>query len=188
MNQHVARLFDDLSRHVDELMGCPTGVDPGFLDRSMEAGTKWAPEVLAAVGTCHVFISLISSGYLKSKWCAMEWDAFSQRKVDRRSSVSSESETAILPVIWSPMQEEFPATVRELQLFRPRQLKDPGIAQSYLDEGVYGLLTLEEKAAYQAVAWRLAQQIVHSFHTYDVERRIPTDLQQLRKSFRSDGE
>ena len=188
VNQPVVRLFNDLSTHVDELVGSPTGVDPGFMDRSMEGGTRWVPEVLAAAGTCHVFIPLISSGYVESKWCAMEWDVFSQRNVDRRSSASSESETAILPVIWSPMlEDQLPPAVRELQFFRPQQLKDPDIAQRYLAEGVYGLLALNDEAAYQAVAWRLARRIVDAYHAYQVEPKIPADPRQLRESFRGDG-
>lgn len=184
----MVRLFDDLSTHVGQLVGSPTGVAPGFMDESMEAGTRWAPEVFAAAGTCHVFIPLISSGYVKSKWCAREWDAFSRRNVGRRPSASSGRETAILPVTWSPMLEgQLPPAVRELQFFRPQQLADPGIAQRYLDEGVYGLLALNDEAAYQAVAWRLARRIVDAYHAYHVEPWISTDPRQLRESFRGDG-
>lgn len=103
---HVLRLFDDLSSYVGELLGSAVGEYPGFMDRSMEGETRWAPEVLAAAGTCHVFIPLISSGYVKSKWCAMEWDAFWRRNVIRRPSDSSGSQTAILAVIWLPMLED----------------------------------------------------------------------------------
>jgi TIR domain len=84
-NQSVVRFFDDLSMHVDQLVGSPTGVDPGFMDRSMQGGTRWASEVLAAAGTCHVFIPLLSPGYVESTWCAREWDAFSRRNVGRRA-------------------------------------------------------------------------------------------------------
>jgi len=167
VNQPVVRLFNDLSMHVDQLVGSPTGVDPGFMDRSMEGGTRWAREVLAAAETCHVFIPLISSGYVESKWCAMEWDAFSGRNVGHRPSSSSGSKTATLPVTWSPMREnQLPPAVRELQFFQPRQLKDPDIAQRYLAEGVYGLLALNDEAAYQAVAWRLARRIVDAYYAY----------------------
>ena len=188
MNQPVVRLFDDLSMHVDQLVGSPTGVDPGFMDRSMVGGTRWAPEVLAAAGTCHVFIPLISSGYVESRWCAKEWDVFSGRNVGRRPSDSSGNKTAILPVIWSPMlEDQLPPVVRELQFFLPQQLKDPDIAQRYLAEGVYGLLALNDEAAYQAVVWRLARRIVDAYHTYQVEPKIPTDPRQLPESFRGDG-
>ncbi|MGH3935464.1 MAG: TIR-like protein FxsC [Pseudonocardiaceae bacterium] len=187
VNRSVVRLFDDLSMHVDQLVGSPTGVDPGFMDRSMQGGTKWAREVLAAAGTCHVFIPLISSGYVESKWCAKEWDAFSRRNVISRPSDSSGSKTAILPVTWSPTREDqLPPVVRELQFFLPQQLTDPNIAQRYLAEGVYGLLALDDKAAYQAVAWRLARGIVDAYYAYQVEPKIHTDPQQLRESFRGE--
>jgi len=188
VNRSVVRLFDDLSMHVGQLVGSPTGVDPGFMDRSMESGARWVPEVLAAVGTCHVFIPLISSGYVESKWCAMEWDAFSSRTIGRRRSDSSGSRTAILPVTWSPMLEDhLPPVVRELQFFLPQQLKDPDVAQRYLAEGVYGLLALKDEEAYRHVIWRLARRIVDAYHAYHVEPRIPTDPCQLRESFGGDS-
>ena len=187
VNRSVVRFFDDLSMHVDQLVGSPIGVDPGFMDRSMESGTRWTAEVLAAVGTCHVFIPLISSGYVESQWCAMEWNAFSRRNVVRRPSDSSGSNTAILPVTWSPMRkDQLPSAVRELQFFLPQQLRDPDIAQRYLAEGVYGLLALNDEAAYLAVVWRLARGIVDAYYTYHVEPKIPTDPGQLRGSFWSD--
>jgi TIR domain len=186
-NLHVLRLFDDLSSHVGELLGSAVGEYPGFMDRSMEGETRWAPEVLAAAGTCHVFIPLISSGYVESKWCAMEWDAFWRRNVIRRPSDSSWSKTAILPVTWSPMlEDQLPPAVRELQFFLPQQLKDPDIVQRYLTEGVYGLLALNDEVAYQAVAWRLARRIRDVSLMYQVEPKIPTDPRQLRESFRGD--
>jgi len=146
----------------------------------MQGGTRCAPEVLTAAGTCHVFISLISSGYVESKWCAMEWDAFWRRNVIRRPSDSSRSQTAILPVIWLPMREhQLSLLVRELQFFLPQQLRDTDITQRYLAEGVYGL-ALNDEAVYQAVAWRLARQAVDAYYAYHVEPKI-TDQRQLRR-------
>jgi hypothetical protein len=187
------RLFNDLSSHVGELLGCAVGEYPGFMEWStadMADGVRLAPEVLAAAGTCHVFVPLISWGYMESKWCAMEWDAFSKRNVGHRpaaSSASSGRKTAILPVIWSPtVADQLPPAVRELQFFRPQKLRDPGIVQRYLTEGVYGLLILNDEAAYQAVAWCLAQRIVDAYYAYHIESRTPTDPRQLRGSFRGD--
>ena len=169
------------------MVGSPPGVDPGFMDRSMKGGTKWVAEVLPAAGTCHVFIPLISSGYVESQWCAMEWDAFSRRNVLRQPSNPSENKSVILPVKWSPMSEDqLPPKLRKLQFFLPGQLTDPDIAQRYLTEGVYGLLVLDDRVAYQAIIWRLARRIVDAYHAYHVEPKIPTDPRQLRGSFRSD--
>jgi len=168
-------------------LGSAVGEYPGFMDRSMEGETRWTPEVLAAAGTCRVFVPLISAGYVESKWCAMEWDAFWRRNVIRRPSDSSWSKTAILPVTWSSMlEDQLPPAVQELQFFLPQQLKDPDIAQRYLTEGVYGLLALNDEAAYQAVAWRLARRIRDVSLMYHVEPKIPTDPRQLRESFRGD--
>jgi len=83
--------------------------------------------------------------------------------------------------------DQSPPAVRELQFFLPQRLKDPDIAQRYLTEGVYGFLVLNDEAAYQAVAWRLACRIVDAYHAYHVEPWIPADPGQLRESFRGGG-
>jgi len=86
------------------------------------------------------------------------------------------------------LEHQLPPAVRELQFFLPQQLKDPDIVQRYLADGVYGLLALNDEAAYQAVAWRLARGIVDAYHAYRVEPEIPLDPRQLRTSFRgADG-
>ena len=57
------------------------GADPGFMDLSMNPGSEWRGELLEAVGTCKVFVALLSPSYTASEWCGKEWDAFSRRKV-----------------------------------------------------------------------------------------------------------
>jgi TIR domain len=190
VDRSVVDFFKDLWRHVDQLLSPPTGVDAGFMDRSIETGTKWTPELLAAAGTCHVFVPLISSGYVASQWCAREWDAFSRRTVVRRPPPSSSAnKTAILPVIWSPMPDnQLPPVVQELQWFLPQQSTDPDIIQRYREDGVYGLLAMKDDTAYQVVAWRLARYIADAYYAYRVKPEIITDPQYLRESFRGDDE
>lgn len=183
----VNRLFEDLSTHVAQLVSLPVGVDPGFLDVDMDGGTRWAPELLTAVGTCQVFVPLLSANYLRSEWCAKEWDAFSRRTVRPRLPTPSRNKTSILPVTWVPMTGAMPTQVSELQLFRPQRLQNPGIARRYAAEGVYGLMHMQDEA-YPTVAWRLAQEIVVLYHSNHVEPNIVRDSERLRSSFREGDE
>lgn len=166
----VLRLFDDLTQHVDQLVGSPPGEDPGFVDRAIDSGTRWSPDLRAAAGSCQVFVPLVSMNYIRSRWCAMEWDAFARRPVaHRRAPGTPRPSTAILPVRWSPLREGvLPARLSDVQFFEPQHLTDPGIVPRYVNEGVYGLLALKDEVAYQAVAWRLAQRIAAIFHEYRV--------------------
>ena len=92
------RFFRDLWFHVAELAGPEIGVRPGFMDRSLQGSEQWAPALMEAVGTCRVFVPLISEPYLRSEWCAREWHAF-----ERRGVRGGHKNTAILPVHWLPL-------------------------------------------------------------------------------------
>ncbi|MBQ0897071.1 toll/interleukin-1 receptor domain-containing protein [Micromonospora sp. U56] len=183
-HQYVRRFFDDLSTHVSELVGLPTGVDPGFMDSSLGGGERWTPELLHAAGTCQVFIPLVSSSFISSTWCAMEWHAFAQRRVEPRRHGVSAYETAIVPITWSPTAHaELPRMIRDIQRFSPAAIPDPDIPLQYEREGVYGLLTMQMENAYRAVVWRLAQQVVAIHRSYWVHPLVPAGVDELRKLF-----
>jgi TIR domain len=173
----VVRFFEDLARHVDQLVGCPPGSDPGFMDRTMGGGNRWREVVLNAARACQVFVPLISPQYVTSDWCDREWETFARRRVTRRSrAVGTENSASIVPVRWLPTpQHRVPEKVRDLQFFEPQRLTDPTITQRYRDDGVYGLLTLGDEAAYQAVAWRLARHIVDTYYANWVDPAPPTE-------------
>jgi hypothetical protein len=187
-NGAVLRFFDDLSTHVSELVGSPTGADPGFLDRSMDGGKKWSPEVLQAAGTCQVFIPLISDPYLRSQWCAFEWHAFSRRRVVNRDRGSPDNETAMLPVTWSTTHIPVPRVVSSVQRFAPNNLEDLNINTRYQQEGIYGLLALHDDLAYQTVVWRLAQRVANLYHSHRVDPHVPSGPTELRDVFKEEEE
>jgi len=186
-NQWVVQFFDDLSENVAELAGRPAGSDPGFIDRSMASGTRWTRELLEAIGTCKVFVALLSDPYIASPWCGMEWYAFSQRKVTRRTGAGSVYETGIIPVLWTPVpQDRLPQVVGEVQRFAPRGLPGVSIPARYAAEGVYGLMRMRQKMHYQAVVWRLAQSIAEFHFGYEVDQRV-LSLSELRDTFRGEA-
>jgi hypothetical protein len=186
-NRQVIKFFDDLSENVAELVSRTAGADPGFLDRSIPGGGKWTEELLHAVGTCQVFVALLSAPYLRSEWCGMEWYAFSQRKVVRSRESASDHQTSIIPVVWAPApRETFPKAVRDVQRFSPTGLPDPDIAAQYKAEGVYGLLRMQLEVSYQAVVWRLAQRIADLHYSHRVEPRT-FERGELRNIFREGG-
>lgn len=183
-NANVQRLFHDLSDHVSELVGRPTGADPGFMDSAMGGGQRWTPELLAAAGRCQVFIPLISRSLIGSSWCGMEWDAFSRRRIVKRASGIADHETGIVPVTWSPLGAyPLPRAVRDIQRFHPASLPEGHIAAQYQQEGLYGLLAMRMEAAYQAVVWRLAQHVVNIYYRQWVEPHVPGGPDELRNVF-----
>lgn len=186
-NPNVTRLFDDLSVHVSEMVPLRGGVDPGFMDRSMGGGERWNEELLTAVGTCQVFVALISPPYVQSRWCALEWDAFARRPVTRRSPTASTNGTTILPVIWVPPPATLPKAVSDVQTFTPKDLPGPEIEAGYHGEGLYGLRTMGFTDDYDAVVWRLAQRIVTLLGQLAVQPRIPSGADELVNVFQDEG-
>jgi len=161
----VKQFFEDLTRNVENLVAWPYGT-LGFIDKSIEIGNLWSDDLLHAVGTCQVFIALISVSYLESEWCAMEWDAFSQRKVVA-SWRASTRQTCIIPVVWAPVPERmFPGSVQAVQRFSLVDLQNADDGQRYQANGVFGLLASAQTISYQRVVWQLAQQIkeIHQSH------------------------
>jgi len=176
----VRQFFDDLSENVAQLVSTPLGSNPGFMDGSVTAGSRWAEELLAAVGTCQVFVALLSVPYANSRWCGMEWDAFTRRKAVRAQGSGAGS--ALVPVIWAPLPPtEMPAAVQAVQRFRPDGVPED-IAGTYEQQGIYGLMHHRNGDAYQAVVWQLAQHVARLSYAVRVDPGILRE-HELRNSF-----
>lgn len=168
----IKQFFEDLSENVAELVSRQVGADPGFMDRTMGGGNHWSAELLEAVGTCHVFVPLLSTPYLTSTWCGMEWFAFSRRQVVRRSGARSDHQTAIVPVVWAaPVQGPLPKVVGNVQRFT-LNLANTDMTrhheEEYEEEGVGGLLRIRADS-YDTVVWKLAQRIAGLYYEYSVD-------------------
>ena len=187
VNQRALQLYVDLSEHVYELLGLPPGRDAGFMDRELDGGQKWSAELAYAVGSCQVFIPLLSPQYLISEWCAREWDAFTRRPFRAHPGATpSPGETSVIPVIWSYVDpRRLPPEIQQVQVFSPARLPSSQMAALYREEGLYGLLNLgrEGREAYDVVVWRLAQRVAAAFGTHHVEPRDAQDFVNLRGRF-----
>ena len=182
-NEFVKEFFDDLCRDVSQLIAVKPGDPTGFMDRSLEAGTQWEAELLKMVGTCKVFVALLSEPYLyRSKWCAMEWDLFSQRKVTRRPNAGGSSFShAILPVVWAPLARPTPFRVNQVQRFVP-DLPERYVAL-YQSEGILGAKKMDTDA-YKAMVWKLGREIQKTVASYHVSSIMMQKSDGLRRTFR----
>jgi TIR domain len=183
-NQRIAEFFDDLSENVAQLVARPPGADPGFMDRAIVGGTRWTPELLEAVGTCQVFVALLSHPYVSSEWCGKEWYAFSRRTVTSRAGDGTGHQTGIIPVVWTPVPEaRLPKVVRDVQRFSPRGLPGVNTPAGYETDGIFGLKNIGLDTIYQSVVWRLAQRIAEFHFGHMVEPRVVRE-NELRNVFR----
>ncbi|WP_262013734.1 TIR-like protein FxsC [Micromonospora sp. Mcm103] len=162
VNEQILRLFDDLCIHVSELIGPLHSQTAGFMDTPLSGESRWTDETLAALATCQVFVPLVSPALLRSPFCRIEWNTFARRPRELRTA-GMPTTTSILPVLWAPVEPvEIPAALRRTSWFTPTSLPDPETVSSYQQDGLYSLLRRQD-AAYQAVVWRLAQQVVRLY-------------------------
>jgi hypothetical protein len=180
-DRHVIKFFNDLSENVAYLVSRSAGSDPGFMDRSIRYGSRWTGQLLEAIGTCKVFVALLSGPYTASEWCGMEWYGFSQRQVISKRAMNHQS--AIIPVIWAPFPEELvPPEILLIQRFSPVGLPDVNVVAEYEEDGVLGLIKTGN-ASYDGVVWRLARSIADFCYTHDVEP-LTFQSEELRDAFR----
>jgi hypothetical protein len=155
------------------------------MDLTMDPGERWKGELLQKVGTCQVLVCLVSVPYLtNSEWCAMEWDAFTQREVYLRSDGTRVDATAIIPVLWGPPDGLGPSEVDEVSRFIPRDMCSAEVAGQYRAQGLKGLMFVGGDAEYRPIVWSLARSIARIHNQYWVKPLVPAGHRGLRTRFR----
>jgi len=188
-DQHVWRFYEDLSRHVRQLLGLRTGTAPGFIDHSMKGGERWEGAILAAVRTASVLVALVSADYLQSPWCAREWDAFSRRRAARKDGrPGGENATTVVPVTWSPVPSTYmPPTIQSVHRFGPNAPGTADLRASYEQNGIYGLL-VRNSPLYDTVVWDLARHVADLFYTFDVAFGAELTTAELHATFEAEAD
>ena len=182
-NSLFVNFFEDLSHDVEQLVE-DGKADVGFIDRGMRTG-DWEKQILDAIGTCQVFVPLLSPPFFASPYCGKEFDAFTRRRTWRRSDKALVDEKpCVLSVIWAPMQHQPPAVSR-LQRFSPDPYGDHELARYYQQQGIFGLLQHEGRNGprYRGTVWSIALEIQRLIGEYWVEPDIPPDSDSLRNVF-----
>jgi hypothetical protein len=187
-DEHVEQFFHDLEENVGELINLPAAVSAGFMDREMRGGMWWTDELMRAAGTCQVLIALLSARYLSSKWCRIEWHAFSQRPVrERHGGTVFTNQSCIIPVIWAPLPRSLPAHMTPIQIFSPTAEPSRRVPGHYQENGVFGLMRMgQPKNSYQIVVWQLAKLIASIYHSQWTEHRL-FELAELCRGIQDDN-
>ena len=171
-DHYVADFFHDLSENVSQLIPLRVGVAPGFMDQEMSGGVIWDDALIHALGTCQILVALLSVRYLQSKWCGKEWHAFKLRQVwPRQGRRQIPQQKNIIPVIWAPLAGELPAPISKELIFTPKRSPDPAVPIQYRENGVYGMLKMNQHDSCGVVAWQLAMHIRDIYLSQQAERR-----------------
>jgi hypothetical protein len=177
-HEMVNRFFLDLSNHISTLIAYPAGQGLGFIDLEKSGSTSWNQDLLNALGTCQVFIPLLSIPYLRSPWSGKEWYAFSRR------GKTESKRTNILPIRWAPIPQNYqmPRAVQETQFFSPKNLSSaPNLAEDYAIDGLFGLMRSGRKDDYERTVWQIAKEIQLLYYSGHLDPMLsnPDDLVNL---------
>ena len=174
-DQLVGRFFDELSAEIAPLVHLPYGSDMGFMDvEGLPGGMNSHPELMRALGTCQVLVSLLSAPYLMSEWCGREWHAFTLRKRTTIAGVNAPPyQGSIIPVLWAPIAFEVPAVVKDhVSIFLPKPTRrDPDLSRLYAQRGIFGLMRAREEDAVSEIVWQLAKLIQQIYYGQRLEPR-----------------
>nr|MDT0660123.1 TIR-like protein FxsC [Micromonospora sp. DSM 115978] len=151
---YVKKFFDELTKEVRNLTGDPSDREVGFLDaRSIRLGASWSPELVNALSTCRVFVSLCSPAYFRRDACGKEWQVFAHRVALNRRTTGAEV-PALIPLIWTPMV--MPELAARLQYHTA------DLGEAYRKDGLRQLVRLNRRAALLRLVSHLARQIVET--------------------------
>ena len=170
----VQAFFGELCDEIAPLMHLQYA-DMGFMDvEGLPGGMNWHPELIHALGTCQVLVSLLSAHYLSSEWCGREWNAFTLRKrTPLNGANASVYQGCIIPVLWAPVPFDVPAVIKDrVSIFLPKPTRrDPDLPHLYEQRGIFGLMRAREEDAVSEIVGQLARLIQKIYYGQRLEPR-----------------
>lgn len=150
---YVKKFFDELCREVRNLTGDPSDHQVGFLDvQGIPLGTPWSPQLINALSSCRVFLSLCSPGYFRRPACGKEWQVFAQR-LAMHERITGRQAPALMPLVWTPTAK-MPKAAAGLQ-YHTESMGEP-----YRQLGLRQLVRLNRRVPLLRLVSDLAEKVV----------------------------
>jgi FxsC-like protein len=160
---YVKKFFDELSKEVRNLTGDPSDYQVGFLDvRGIPLGSSWSPQLINALSTCRIFISLCSPSYFRRPACGKEWQVFAHRVALHEGQTGIQA-PVLMPLIWTP-------TAAMPEIASRLQWHTESLGEPYRQQGLRQLVRLNRRRHLLQLVSTLAEKIVEAAHTH----RLPT--------------
>lgn len=153
----LEKAVEILRQRVTAKIGEPAVI---FFDTTeMKNGVEWEQKLGSALQVTRVIVCLCSPSYMKSAFCAKEFEIF-RRRVD----AAGHSTVAIIPLIWEPAA--LPAVIR-----RFHQPKDPRFAGDYYTAGLFKLSILPSQ---QEKFLSAIEAVADDVNNADKESKLPS--------------
>lgn len=129
-----------------------------FRDHEMQLGEEWKPAIANALQESAVLVCIVSEAYFSKEFCGQEFFIFDQR---RRQGLAPNATPpdVILPVIWAPLEQNYPNVIGDLQA------DQAGMHKDYFSKGLLRLKTLNRRA-YQKCVANFADAISETWKQY----------------------
>ena len=139
----------------------PKDANVSFRDgKDLAVMDNWRPEILEALQSSSVLVSVTSPAYFQSKFSGQEYRIFDQR----RRQDSDQPRPLILPVIWYPITQKLPF-IREIQL------DEDGMSPLYRREGLLYLKRFDPRE-YERCVRAFAKAILKARENHPVVPRL----------------
>jgi hypothetical protein len=140
----VAGFFEDLCSELSNVTGMSKEA-LGYNYLEMRAAMKWRRELVAALGSCKVFVPLYSPRYFASEFCGKEWWGFSYRQQQYAHANATSEPELIFPVIWESV---FNDRVQMPQIAADIWARERKLGERYAETGLRQLVQLKHHEDY----------------------------------------
>ena len=144
--QHLfGKFFKLLADEVLAKAALPSTTPPtdiGFRDvEGIRTGERWQPMIESALGRSYVFLSFMSEGFFRSRYCGREYQAFANR-LERTHP--GDPPPLILPLLWEEPElvtpSSLPVPIKALQVgYEPNEL-----GEGYTKHGLKMIMRLHQ--------------------------------------------
>ncbi|MEU6230970.1 TIR-like protein FxsC [Streptomyces sp. NPDC047042] len=116
----------------------------GYQYTQMRAAMEWRKVLADALGTCKVFVPLLSPRYFASEFCGKEWWVFSERqRLYVESTPGAQQPQCILPIMWEMCSlngnSGIPKVAADIWM------DDPAFGEVYAERGLRQIVQLKKK-------------------------------------------
>lgn len=91
-----------------------------FVDKEIESGVSWAPQLGASLANSRILIPLLGKNYFHSDWCCKELSMMLDREQQLRKRTAENPRGLIVPVIIYDC-DELPPPISSIQFFELRK-------------------------------------------------------------------
>ncbi|MER6244335.1 TIR-like protein FxsC [Streptomyces griseorubiginosus] len=183
-----SKLVTDFFGDLCEELGRITTLDAnqiGYQYTQMRAAMEWRKVLTEALGTCKVFVPLLSPRFFASEFCGKEWWVFTERqRLYTESTPGAQQPQCILPVMWESCALNGDSAVPKAAA--GIWMNDPTFGEVYAERGLRQIVQLKKKydTEYRELVIALGRRVADLIQGSKLPNyKVPEDTDLLCNAF-----